>query len=137
MLIPDLLNILFDQSDYKTIIMLSSLHKRKTTYACKYSLLSRYGQFDKNKDMITEYQKVVRHIVDELNLTNDEAQWGICRNKTTRIITSLFNKKNIVIDGKKTTTIHGNALQWSTDSSRLHVEMKLIYWYLCDDVIEK
>jgi len=42
MLINDLLNTLFDQSDYPTIIILSSLHKRKSSYARKYALLSYY-----------------------------------------------------------------------------------------------
>jgi len=42
MLIPDLLNIIFDQSNYCTLSGLSSLHKRKTTYANKYSLLRYY-----------------------------------------------------------------------------------------------
>jgi len=39
MLIPDLLNFLFDQADYSTLTILSSLHRRRTTYANKYSLL--------------------------------------------------------------------------------------------------
>jgi len=39
MLIPDLLNFLFDQSDCLTLITLSLLNKRQTVYANKYSLL--------------------------------------------------------------------------------------------------
>jgi len=42
MLIPDLLNTLFDQSDYDTLTILRSLCKRKTEYANKYSLLCNY-----------------------------------------------------------------------------------------------
>jgi len=48
MLITDLLNTLFDQSDYATITILRSLHKRKTTYANKYSILIHYDIFDKH-----------------------------------------------------------------------------------------
>jgi len=43
MLIPDLLNILFDQADFPTIVLLGLLNKRRTTYANKYSLLNRYN----------------------------------------------------------------------------------------------
>jgi len=42
MLIPDLLNILFDQSDYQTLTILRSINRRKTFYANKYSLLTSY-----------------------------------------------------------------------------------------------
>jgi len=44
MLIPDLLNMLFDQSDYGALLVLRSIHRRKTVYANKYSL-SRYYEF--------------------------------------------------------------------------------------------
>jgi hypothetical protein len=43
MLIPDLLNTLFDQSDFQTIVIIASLNKRKTNYANKYSLLQYYN----------------------------------------------------------------------------------------------
>jgi len=46
MLIPDLLNILFDQSDYLVLVGLASLNKRKTRYATKYSVLVNYDIFD-------------------------------------------------------------------------------------------
>jgi len=46
MLIPDLLNTLFDQSDYSTLMTLCALNRRKTTYALKYSLLIHYDIFD-------------------------------------------------------------------------------------------
>jgi len=48
MLIPDLLNILFDQCDYDTLIKLCLLHKRKTAYAKKYSVLIGYDVFGKH-----------------------------------------------------------------------------------------
>jgi len=47
MLIPDLLNFLFDQADYSTLVGLSSLQRRKTAYANKYSLL-RYRRISNN-----------------------------------------------------------------------------------------
>jgi len=43
MLIPDLLNVLFDQCDYDGITVMRMMNKRKTTYANKYSLLRYYG----------------------------------------------------------------------------------------------
>jgi len=46
MLIPDLLNVLFDQSDYQSLVVLCLLNKRKTRYANKYSLLIHYHIFD-------------------------------------------------------------------------------------------
>jgi len=42
MLISDLLNILFDQCDYPTLIKLHLMNKRKTAYAKKYSVLIHY-----------------------------------------------------------------------------------------------
>jgi len=48
MLIPDLLNIVFDQADFLLLTCLRSLNKRKTTYANKYSLLSQYNGFAKD-----------------------------------------------------------------------------------------
>jgi len=58
MLIPDLLNILFDQSDCCALITLSLLNKKKTNYANKYSLLRGYVES-------------IKHATDELYfLTN-------------------------------------------------------------------
>jgi len=42
MLIGDLLNIVFDQADYESLIMMRCLGKRKTKYANRYSVLSYY-----------------------------------------------------------------------------------------------
>jgi len=50
MLIPDLLNFLFDQSDYHTMRIMSSLHKRKTAYANKYSVLPHYTYYNQIHD---------------------------------------------------------------------------------------
>jgi len=48
MLIPDLLNILFDQCDYPTLALVGLLNKCKTRYANKYSLIRYYDIFDNN-----------------------------------------------------------------------------------------
>jgi len=55
MLIPDLLNTLFDQSDYPTLVKLCALNKRKTAYASKYSSLIGYDIFDKRIIKNIEY----------------------------------------------------------------------------------
>jgi len=55
MLIPDLLNILFDQSDYLTLVGLASLNKRKTRYATKYSLLAYFH--------IAKNMKIIKHLI--------------------------------------------------------------------------
>jgi len=41
-MIPDLLNMLFDQSDYPTLLMLCSLNNKYTRYANKYSIANHY-----------------------------------------------------------------------------------------------
>jgi len=70
MLIPDLLNILFDQADYLTLVGLGSLRKRTTTYASKYSLLAYYDIFDKTSIKNIEYVcardniKMIKQMVD-------------------------------------------------------------------------
>jgi len=45
-LIPDLLNVLFDQSHYHDLVLMRSLSKRRTKYANKYSVLSYYDGAD-------------------------------------------------------------------------------------------
>jgi len=65
MLIPDLLNILFDQANYETLTTLKCLNKRKTKYADKYSVLSYYGAKNVNFDDVCEKGliKMCVHIV--------------------------------------------------------------------------
>jgi len=41
-LIPDLLNILFDQANYESLVTLRCINKRRTKYANRYSVLSYY-----------------------------------------------------------------------------------------------
>jgi len=48
MLIPDLLNILFDQANYETLTIMICLNKRKTKYANRYSVLSYYDMKSAN-----------------------------------------------------------------------------------------
>jgi len=80
MLIPDLLNTLFDQSDFSTIVMLASLNKRKNNYANKYSLLQYYNnacvramttvmsKFKTTRFVCVAGQlKALKHIVECLN----------------------------------------------------------------------
>jgi len=43
MLIPDLLNTLFDQANYQCLTILKPINKRKTKYANKYSVLRHYS----------------------------------------------------------------------------------------------
>jgi len=67
MLIPDLLNILFDQCNYDYMTTLRSLNKRKTNYANKYSLL-RYYNLPTNRlrlRSIHEYEdiKTIKHTI--------------------------------------------------------------------------
>jgi len=117
MLIPDLLNIIFDQSNYKTIIMLSSLHKRKTAYACKYSLLSRYNQLNNNKGMITEYPQVIKHIVCGYSsiIVQKITDWVLSKDGRLLIFDSSF--------------AYVYKLQWSADPDHLGVVMTLINLY--------
>jgi len=120
MLIPDLLNILFDQSNYKTVIMLSLLHKRKTTYACKYSLLSRYNKLNKNKSVIDEYPKAIIHFVHNCFSAL------FCLKMFCLKITSF----EVSTDGKIMVFDFGIAyvfkLWWSANSSHLSVVVTLI-----------
>jgi len=65
MLINDLLNIMFDQSDCETQVMLMSMHKSKTAYAKKYSSLSHFAS-KKNKierKNTEEFRETVRRYV--------------------------------------------------------------------------
>jgi len=68
MLINDLLNILFDQSNYEALITLASLHKRKTTYANKYSVLRYYLSFNHILTICSTGKiKALKHIADGIN----------------------------------------------------------------------
>jgi len=68
-LIPDLLNIIFDQSDYQIIIELCTLNRRKTVYASKYSILSNYNIFGNHRVKNIESAcfrgglKMVKHLI--------------------------------------------------------------------------
>jgi len=65
MLIPDLLNILFDQCNYENITALRSLNKRRTNYANKYSLLRYYDLTTNTIESICERGdiKTIKHII--------------------------------------------------------------------------
>jgi len=78
MLIPDLLNTLFDQSDYLTLVMLVSLHKRKTTYANKYSLGGFYDIFDKCFIKNIEYVNMTGKFKMAKELQQSELHTGLC-----------------------------------------------------------
>jgi len=66
MLIHDLFNTLIDQSNFSTLTILSSLNKRKTNYATKYSFLTHYHIFNnsviKNMWYICGHLKIIKHI---------------------------------------------------------------------------
>jgi len=70
MLIPDLLNILFDQADYLAMVCLYSLRKRTTKYANKYSLLATYDIHDhilnNNQECVCERDdtKIIKQMVN-------------------------------------------------------------------------
>jgi len=65
MLIPDLLNILFDQANYETLTTLRCLNKRKTKYANRYSVLSHYNMKSVDFDNVCKEGliKTVVHVV--------------------------------------------------------------------------
>jgi len=62
MLIPDLLNILFDQSDYQTLMCIKSLQRSKTKYAVKYSVLVHY-QHEENHVKNRYKLKILKHVI--------------------------------------------------------------------------
>jgi len=59
MLIPDLLNILFDQCDYPNLITLKSLNKRQTNYAHKYSILREFNNMPPKYNL-----KMIKHMIN-------------------------------------------------------------------------
>jgi len=74
MLIPDLLNTLFDQSDYHALTVLRSLNKRKTNYANKYSLLMYYQKTVRMIELV--YTHGCLKIIKQCNnATNCEFAW--------------------------------------------------------------
>jgi len=86
MLILDLLNVLFDQSDYDALVILRSLGRRKTNYGNKYSLLRYYGII--NEPMIHKLGdaiksicklgpiKIIKHIIMRINNRNVLLHWS-------------------------------------------------------------
>jgi len=71
MLIVDLLNILCDQSDYGTLVMLASLHKRQTAYANKYSLLRYYVNGCVNNVgtiCVNGSIKMLKHVANDIDI---------------------------------------------------------------------
>jgi len=79
MLLPDLLNILFDQSDYHALVILASLKKRCTAYANKYSLLSSYNIFDSDIKNIKNschggYIKQIKQFIDIIDIETDKGR---------------------------------------------------------------
>jgi len=65
MLIPDLLNTLFDQCNYEDMTVLKVLNKRRTNYANGYSLLRYYNQAGNTLGLICELGniKAIKHII--------------------------------------------------------------------------
>jgi len=68
MLIIDLLNLVFDQSDYSTLTTLRTVNKRKTNYANKYSIMIHYDSASCSRKKL----KIVEYAVNNSN-PNDHA----------------------------------------------------------------
>jgi len=75
MLIPDLLNIIFDQANYETLTTLKCLNNRKTKYAKRYSVLSHYDVKDASSRDACEKGliKMVVHITSHVKYDIDSA----------------------------------------------------------------
>jgi len=69
MLINDLLNTMFDQSSYETQVVLMSMHKRKTTYADKYSSLKHHTNIRNLKDICKKGSvKALEHTINDIDI---------------------------------------------------------------------
>jgi len=105
MLIPDLLNILFDQSDYGSLLVLRVLHRRKTAYAYKYSL-SRYYDFAHCKRDITFICeegriKAIKHTIfaNDINIhfgCDDMLHWSIGHLESLKYLVNIGANINAV-----------------------------------------
>jgi len=141
MLIPDLLNILFDQSDYHGIIVLMLVNKRKTKYADKYSLgryyvvdTSTYG--DDCDIPITEFIKSVndgklktmKYLVNtgiDVDTADEYALKWSAYNGNIEMVKYLMNEGADVHEGDDD-YVNGNALCWGIDGDNMSVAKYLI-----------
>jgi len=154
MLIPDLLNIVFDQADYHTIITIGSFNKRRTNYATKYSVFRYYDDVHKtNKstmDVIFNggHLKLLKHIIGLVNdrnigyvldscignmemikyLVSTELTNTIINNALRRsaIVGNLRLVKYFVSIGADVHTHDDDALRWSADGGHLNMVKFLV-----------
>jgi len=89
MLTPNLLNVIFDQSDYQTLALIYSLNKCRTKYANMCSVLNHYDVFDDkyviNIDMVCENDlpKILKYFVHcgyDVNTMHDIAVIELMKN---------------------------------------------------------
>jgi len=117
MLIPDLLNILFDQCNYENITTFRSLNKRRTNYANKYSLLRYYDLTTNTTEPICERGdiKAIKHIILHCSgICDDMLQWSCGKNGDVMVIKYLTSiGANIHIHGDaplRRSAFNGNIL---------------------------
>jgi len=124
MLIPDLLNALFDQSDYQALTTLRSLDKRKTKYANKYSLLSHYfiGMV-KNINLNDVCEHGFLKCMTNLTCVNMNTEYVLC----SCILNGHLELVKYVVDAGANVHAKNNiALLWSVEYGHLEIIKYLI-----------
>jgi len=118
MLILDLLNTLFDQANYETLMTLRCINKRKTKYANKYSVLSYYDVKNVTLNEICDYgtePKTTVHLASRGVINIDFAlQWSAEHGK-------IYAVKYLVSIGANIHADDDYALQWSAVYGHLDV----------------
>jgi len=121
MLIPDLLNTLFDQCDYGDLIVLRSLNKRKTNYANRYSLLRYYEQTKHTVESVCDNGniKTVKHIIFHTHVRDFALGWSSFGGHLEVV-------KYLVSVGANIHADNAHALRWSAENGHLEVVKFLV-----------
>jgi len=121
MLIPDLLNILFDQCNYENITTLRSLNKRRTNYANRYSLLRYCNQVENTLNMICKRVdiKAIKYAISHTSICYEMLRWSASGGHVLVV-------KYLVSTGANIHAYNDHALRFSARYGHLEVVKYLV-----------